>query len=156
MVDTARRSSESPYTLLRGSPIAAANELCFEGRPTGTRLSGQWLQAQYLTAIGGLLFIVDDALQEDCLEIYLVDERNQILDHARLQRMYSAGELRDLRRVGDSLFEFSFFGNDRWQLRLQSPPRLALHLPLPMREYHRDSVFAKRWLTLSRLRYTSR
>jgi len=154
MVDDAA-SGDSGYTLRRGDGDAGAGRLFHEGRDTGQELPGRWLEAQYSTPAGALLFVIDDALQEDSLGIYLLDGEHHIRDQARLQRMYATGRLRELRRLEDTQFEFSFFGDDRWALQVRGQPRTGLHLPFPLRELHRENWLGRHWLVLRRLRASS-
>lgn len=140
------------YTLLRNANDSSTSQLFVDALPTDQFLLGQWLEGQHPTPVGDLLFIVDDSFQEDSLNIYLLDPQHHVRDHIRLQRMYAAGQLRGLRQPGEGRFEFSFFGDDRWLLRVLPEPRLGLHVPFPLREHHRDHLFGQHWLALRRLR----
>lgn len=146
MVD--RAASAAPTYSLRRSEDRSTSLLLVDGKETGEALPGQWLEAQYATTSGTLLFIVDDAFQEDALGIYLLDPQHRVLDHIRLQRMYATGKLRGLRQLDKDHFEFAFLGDSLWRLQVRSLPRAGLHLPFPLREQHRDHLFGRHWLAL--------
>jgi hypothetical protein len=150
MVD--RAAPNGPTYSLHRSDRQSTSQLLVDDHETSEILLGQWLEAQYATAAGALLFIVDDAYQEDALGIYLLDPQHRVRDHIRLQRMYATGKLRGLRQLDEANFEFSFLGDDLWRLQVLSPPRAGLHLPFPLREQHRDHLFSRHWLALRKQR----
>lgn len=141
-------ASTAPTYSLRRNEDRSTSQLLVDGRESGEALLGQWLEAQYATTAGALLFIVDDAFQEDALGIYLLDPQHCVRDHIRLQRMYATGKLRGLRQLDQDHFEFAFLGDDLWRLEVRSPPRAGLHLPFPLREQHRNHLFGRHWLAL--------
>lgn len=120
------------------------------GTDTGLVVDGVWLEGQFEVAEGHLLMVVDDALLEDALEIYLVDAIPRLLDRVGLRRMYASGALTDVRPCGERSLEFSFLADDRWRLDISLRPSWQFHLPFPHRDVHREGLLARRWLRLSR------
>jgi hypothetical protein len=96
--------------------------LLFDGRPVGTAIRGSVLEAQFALDHGYLLLSTEDTPYEESLWITLLDRRFGIRDQMMLCAPYSPGILRGARIVADDLLEFSFFGEDRWRLKIGEAP----------------------------------
>lgn len=143
--------SASRFSLQRLPSAPSRSAVLRDGADTGLAIDGQWLEGQFALPDATLLFVIDDALLEDALVIYLLDHTPRILDRVELRRMYTAGTLARVRSCGERCIEFSFFGGDRWRLEVLRRPAWRIHVPSAFRTIHRDKVVDRSWLQLGRV-----
>lgn len=98
------------------------SRLLFNRQPISTTLDGTCLDAQFVIGNKYLLILSDDIPYEETLRFYLLDASLRVVDWLELGAPYSPGVLGDLRDVGADRLEFSFAGNDRWQLHVRDAP----------------------------------
>jgi len=129
------------------------SNLLAEGRPTGIRVPGLVLEAQYRFGEEYLLFTTDDAPFEEALHIILLSPVYSAVDRLELGHPFAAGILRDLRPTASDTLQFSFFGGDLWALTLAVSPRWLRPREAPIGVKGRlRRVLARRRLVLVRLR----
>lgn len=129
------------------------SELLDDGRPTGISVPGVVLEAQYTCGEWHLLFTTEDVPFEEALHILLLDRQLHRLDDVELSHLYAAGALTGLETSGDEpAARFSFFGGDRWELRVLSAPRRLSRSEAPVGVKARVSrMLTPKYLALSRL-----
>jgi hypothetical protein len=80
-------------------------------------VEGQVLEMQFRCAQGFLVVTSDGNPYEETVHFYLLDATGQFRDGLSLGRMYHSGIL-SATAVVDETLEFSFFGTERWRLRI--------------------------------------
>jgi hypothetical protein len=128
------------------------SELLFEGQPTGLVIDGVYLEKQYRLRSGYLLFLTENCPFEEGLDIYLLSFNKRILDGIVLGAPYAPGILKRVEPAGYEAFSFSFFGDDRWLLKVLRKPSRKINIGYfgylsPVK--WKRGFFSKRWLTLS-------
>lgn len=98
--------------------------VCNEGLTV--EVQGRILEAQFRCSLGYLVILSDGNPYEEMIHFYLLNDSGEILDGLSLGQIYHSGILRDLVSSENQL-EFSFFGKERWQLRVMDRPRF--HVP---------------------------
>lgn len=113
-------------SLCNPSPASATTlpscELAIDGQPAGLRVTGCVLEAALQHAGGYLLFLTDDILYEDSLNIHLIDGHGELKDSARLGGMYASGYFEQLQIHPPDRVSFRFIGDTRWTVRLLAAP----------------------------------
>jgi hypothetical protein len=122
-----------------------------DGTATGKRVRGVQLVAQYAYGDRFLLLVDEDCPYEGYLYALLLGPHLDAIEQRELGVPYAAGFVTNLRVSATDALEFSFFGSDRWRLRVLSIPRLMWvdwNRP-PTRQWHR--LLSKRWLALDQI-----
>lgn len=115
--------SLSPISRFRLEPFAGERpqaHLWDENEKTDTVVAGRVLDAQYGWSGGFLLLTTDDNPYEESLHIILLDDRMRRIDQVDLGQSYHPGLLRDLEVSERGGVVFSFFGTERWWLRVET------------------------------------
>src|SRR3954454_16917047 len=102
--------------------VPPRSRLLFDEQPVGTTLGGTCLEAQFVAKDKYLLILSDEIPYEETLRFYLLGGSLRVVDWLELGGPYSPGVLGDLRVAAPDRLEFSFAGNNRWQLRIQEAP----------------------------------
>ncbi|MGL6312718.1 hypothetical protein [Vibrio sp. WXL103] len=102
-----------------------------------TYITGAYLEAQYATRDGYLLFITEDCPFEETLYIFYLRHDLLIQDCIELSTPYSPGILNVIDDENEDFVQFSFFTpEERWQLAILSKPSFgALKLAYPAKRY---------------------
>lgn len=100
----------------------AENRSRLRGLESELLLDGLILEAQYECSAGYLLMLTEDCPFEEALHVYLLDRSLRPIDKLVLGKAYQPGILRDVKISGKESLEFSFFGGDKWQLRVLEKP----------------------------------
>jgi hypothetical protein len=127
------------------------SRLHFGRQPVTTAVSGTVLEAQYRCGDCYLLLLTEDTPYEEALHVYLVNPEFEILDVVELGIPYKLGLLTDVRVAGDRRLQFSFFGNDLWQLTVLEDPRRSPPLLKSPARRPWPRLLAKKHLELVRL-----
>ena len=102
------------------------SDLYWLGEKVRTAVQGIQVEAQYSFDQGYLLFLSEACPYEEKLSIYLLDFDFGIRDTADLGQSYTPGVLQDVEVCGALELSFSFFGGDRWGLRVGERMKLDL------------------------------
>ena len=102
------------------------SELLISGRPTGVTVAGAVYEAALKWDEYILLFLTDDILFEDGLNIHLLDKNFNVVDSAHLAFIYTTGIFSDLDLTQADSVRFCFFGGMVWTLKLFRKKRFAL------------------------------
>jgi hypothetical protein len=106
-----------------GGPQAGQSRLWYRGHPTPLLVAGSVLERQFQCGPGCLLLTTDNSPFEEVLHVYLIGPGPAILDQLDLGQMYTPAVLSDVAVQGRDALTFSFFGGDRWRLRVWPGPR---------------------------------
>ncbi|MCS6884939.1 MAG: hypothetical protein RMM17_00645 [Acidobacteriota bacterium] len=106
-------------------PDTTSSEIIYRGQPTGLILEGLILEQQFACKNGYLLLLTDDCPFEEGLHIHLLNFELQHLDTINMGKAYLPGMLQNVTSSNETL-NFSFFGDDSWQLRVLQQPRFRI------------------------------
>jgi hypothetical protein len=126
-------------------------------RDIGLTLEGAILENQFECNVGYILFLTHDCPFEEGLSIYLLGHQYDILDRYELSGPYSTGWIHGVViREPDSV-DFSFYGDDQWELTMLPGPKLKIMLPFiwptPRGMWvRRGDILRKRYCNLKCLR----
>ena len=81
------------------------------------------MEGQFAMAYGYLLLISAGRPFEESLYIVWLNAKLECLDQLELAAPYTAGAVTDIELGPGAELRFSFFGKDRWLLRVINPPR---------------------------------
>ena len=98
-----------------GAPLS---DLLAGGTPTGVRVPGLVLEAQYRFGEEFLLLTTEDVPYEEALHAVLLGRCHAIVDRLQLGHPFAAGILTDLQPAAGGSLRFSFFGGDLWELTI--------------------------------------
>jgi hypothetical protein len=133
-------------------PSPVRSELTLDGAPTGRRVPGIQLLAQYSFGDRFLLLLDEDCPYEGYLYILLLGPSLATIEQRELGLVWGApGFVADLGVDAPNALEFTFFGNDRWRLAVLAAPRLIWadwNRP-PTRQWRK--LLARRWLALDQI-----
>lgn len=102
------------------------SEVVVAGVGTNKFVDGAVFQAAFKWNDYVLLFLTDDVIFEETLNIYLVDKDLNIVDVARMYHIYSTGIFSDLDLSESDTVRFRFFEGLVWTLRLLSEKAFAI------------------------------
>jgi len=96
-------------------------------RLTGTLVTGVVLETAIRTDAGQyILFLTDDILFEDFLNIHLLDSAGNLLDSASIGSPYSTGTFSLIRTEPPDKIRFGFIGETEWVVEVLSRPTLRI------------------------------
>lgn len=114
----------------------------------GTVVPGVRLEQQFVCEPGYLVLTSDDCPFEETLHILLFDRALRVLDSLQMGQPYTGAMLAGLNSTGQRELQFSFFGAERWHLRvLPHPRRFGARPAAPARRT--SPPWRPRWLELS-------
>jgi len=120
----------------------ARSEVLLAGHATGIKIPGKILEAALqISESRYLLFLTDDVIYEESLNIVLIDLNSGILDQLLLGGQYSTGSLAELEII-DNTTKFKFIGDTTWRVEVLSSPTVRLPFSDP-RGVTRNSTFKK-------------
>ena len=134
-----------------GKLTQTRSEVLLNGNSTGLLVAGKVLEAAVQVADNRyLLFITDDVIFEESLNIILIDLTLGILDKLELGQQYATGIFADLCLEANSA-SFRFIGDDLWTVSVLTHPALRLPFsdpagvsrPVGFKKYLRISVRAE-------------
>jgi hypothetical protein len=108
---------------MAGGTQAGQSRLCYRGHPTPLLLAGSVLERQFQCGPWYLLLTSDNSPFEEVLHVYLIGRGPAVLDQLDLGQMYTPAVLSEVAVEGPDVLTFSFFGGDRWRLRVWPRPR---------------------------------
>jgi hypothetical protein len=109
------------FTLREVGESDTESELVLDGRPTGSRVAGRLLEAQFpiATENATVLLVTDDNPYEEALHIHLVNDVGTVLETITVGAPYTPGILKEPRMMSPYELAFDF----------QRPRRLRVHFP---------------------------
>jgi len=99
-------------------------ELLIDGKPIGNPFQGEWLGAAFLCDAGYLVFLIEDYLFHENLNIYFLSFSGDILDTASI---FSGSFYNIQVRQPDTIL-FEFFANGLFKVEIY--PKLKFRLPI--------------------------
>lgn len=109
-----------------GDDMPVRSEVRLHGRPCGTTVTGQVLEAAVEADGRYLLFLTDDSPYEEVLHLHLLDGQGRPLDAADLGGPYTTGTFVGPRLLGGQRIGFGFFDDKDWEVELLPSARLRL------------------------------
>ncbi len=104
------------------------------------RVDGRVLEMQFECSQGYLVATSDGDPYEEMLHFYLLNGECHVLDAVSLGQIYHPGSLRNVTLSPEDSLEFTFFGVERWRLRILNTARFH-PCPRPMASVR----YAKGW-----------
>ena len=125
---TPNRSAALTTKLVGGSgdDETPVSDIWLHGSPTGKRVPGAVLEAAVELDRHYMLFMTDDVPFEETLGIFLLDDRLNVVDSARLGGLYSTGSFSALELCEPNTVRFRFIGDTTWSVRVLSRPELRV------------------------------
>lgn len=120
-------------------------EVIIAGAATGKVLKGAVFEAALRWGDYTLLFLSDDVLFEEGLNIYLLDRHLNLEDSAQMYFMYSMGMFSDLDLAEEDTVRFGFWGEDVWTLKLFSERKFVVPIVSDSLGVHRPFRFFRRF-----------
>jgi hypothetical protein len=129
LIDTMRAAPEITTQWINRSDerTPPKSELLLDGTATGKYISGAVLQAAIQWRSFYLLFMTNNDLFEDWLDIGLVDKDMNRLDSAVIGGPYTNGIFSQISFVSPDSVQFYFFKDRAWTVKLL--PRPSLRIP---------------------------
>ncbi|WP_380183497.1 hypothetical protein [Kalamiella sp. sgz302252] len=134
-----------------GKLTQTRSEVLLNGSSTGLLVAGKVPEAAVQVADNRyLLFITDDVIFEESLNVILIDLTLGILDRLELGQQYATGSFADLCLEANSA-SFRFIGDNLWTVSILTRPALRLPFsdpagvsrPVGFKKYLRISVRAE-------------
>ncbi|PAV24448.1 hypothetical protein CF392_16230 [Tamilnaduibacter salinus] len=91
-----------------------------------TPLQGTVLEACIQTKDQYIVFLTDDILNEDFLNIHLLNTNFEKIDSVTIGSAYSTGSFRNLSIDRNDQITFSFFNNKTWSIRVLEKPKIKV------------------------------
>jgi hypothetical protein len=126
-MDRRAQTTES-FSLKKIEGELPRSELLRDGSATGLIVDGIDLNRQYQVEAGFLLFITENCPFEEGLHIYLISPELKILDGFEFDAIYTPGVVRDIELKEEEAILFSFYFDDRWELRVLEKPTWGVNL----------------------------
>jgi hypothetical protein len=125
------------------------SELIFDGAPTGQRVPGIRVEAQFSFGDRWLLLLDEDCPCEGYLFVLLLGAALDLIDQRELGMPYAAGFATRLEIAASNALELGFFDeHDRWRLTILPSP-CYVWANWDRRETRQWSkLFSRRWMTL--------
>ncbi|WP_211923249.1 hypothetical protein [Duganella radicis] len=125
--------------------VQPTSEIIVAGTNTQKFVAGAVFQAALRWNDYLLLFLTDDVIFEETLNIYLLDKDLNIVDLARMYHMYSTGVFSDLDLSEPDTVRFRFFEGLVWTLRLLNEQAFAVPFFSDPTGVHRPFKFFRRF-----------
>jgi hypothetical protein len=125
--------------------VEPKSEIMIARAPTGKLLSGAVFQAALRWNEYVLLFLTDDVIFEEGLNIYLLDAHLNTVDSATMFFIYATGIFSDLDLSQPDAVRFCFFDKAVWTLKLFPEKVFALPIISDPRGVHRPFRFFRQF-----------
>ena len=125
--------------------VQPMSEIILAGTGTQKFVAGAVFQAALRWNDYLLLFLTDDVIFEETLNIYLLDKDLNIVDLARMYYIYSTGIFSDLDLSEPDTVRFRFFERMVWTLRLLNEKAFAVPFFSDPTGVHRPLKFFRRF-----------
>ncbi|MEE3664924.1 hypothetical protein V2I52_24020 [Brenneria sp. g21c3] len=104
-------------------------EVLLNGKSTGVKVSGKVLEAAVKVDDElYLLFLTDDVIFEESLNIFLVrlGSNSAVVDSATIGAMYNTGIFKNIRVASSDSVDFNFMGDNLWKVAVYHAPKLRV------------------------------
>jgi len=128
-------------------------ELMIDGKSTGQRLDGYYLEAALECNVGYLIFLTHDCPFEETLSIYLIDHVGILQDKAHICAIYTTGIFSNLKiQQPDKVF-FEFFAEGIFTVQIL--PGSVFRIPFfsEPRGVYRSFGFKCHFIVVKEIRY---
>jgi hypothetical protein len=116
-LQTVHGDNEKPKSIITINDVASRSPI-----------SGCIIDKVFPMQDGWIVITNDDCPFEESLNITYLNSKLEILDEVTIGWMYATGSLKNFEIVGADTFQFNFFANENWFVKVNKTP--ITHIPL--------------------------